>query len=97
MRTVLICSILCLSGTLCFAQADSSKVIQQPADRQVAIPGVDTPVSGPGLTAQVPLTTPPPPQNGRKKRRTQPPSDPRGFGVAIPIEKDKAKKDTLRN
>ncbi|MBN8822247.1 MULTISPECIES: hypothetical protein [unclassified Spirosoma] len=97
MRTVLICSTLCLAGSLCFAQADSSKVIQQPADRQVAIPGVDTPVSGPGLTAQVPLNTPPPPQNGRKKRRTQPPSDPRAFGVGIPIEKDKSRKDTLRN
>ncbi|GAB3943730.1 hypothetical protein GCM10028805_10380 [Spirosoma harenae] len=96
MRTVIICLTMSLAGTLCFAQADSSKIVnQEPVQRQVAIPGIDTPTSGPGLTAQVPTNTPPPPQNGRKTRRTQPPSDPRNFGVAVPI--GKAKKDTLRN
>ncbi|QMW03265.1 hypothetical protein [Spirosoma foliorum] len=95
MRTLLFFFAASLSGSLCLAQTDSSKVtVQEPVQRQVAIPGVDTPLSGGGLTAQTPANPIPPVQND-KKRKTMPPSDPRAFGVSVPL--GKAKKDTLRN
>ncbi|GAB3999248.1 hypothetical protein GCM10028807_48940 [Spirosoma daeguense] len=94
MRLVLLCSAAFLYGSVCFGQADSSKTLQQPTQKQVFIPGIDTPTSGPGMNAQMPATTPPPLEDG-KKRKTLPPSDPRSFGISVPI--GKAKKDTLRN
>lgn len=95
MRTLLFFFAASLSGSLCFAQNDSTKtVIQEPTVKQVAIPGVDTPISGGGMTAQTP-TNPLPAVQNNKKRKTLPPSDPRAFGVSVPV--GKAKKDTLRN
>lgn len=94
MRPVIICFALSLYGSFCFGQADSSKTLQQPVQKQVAVPGVDTPVSGGGLTAQTPTNPLPVTQDGDKKRKTQPPSDPRSFGVAVPI--GKSKKDTTQ-
>ena len=92
MRPVLICLAMSLFGSVCFAQSDSSRTTQQPVQKQVSIPGVDTPISGGGNTAQVP-TNPVPPVQNNKKRKTQPPSDPRAFGVSVPI--GKTKKDSL--
>ena len=92
MRTVLFLLAMSLSGSVCFAQSDSSKTTEAPVQKQVAIPGVDTPISGGGMTAQMP-TTPVPPRNDNKKRKTQPPADPRAFGVSVPI--GKTKKDSL--
>ncbi len=92
MRPALICLAFSLYGSVCFAQSDSSKTTQQPVQKQVAIPGVDTPVSGGGMTAQVPAN-PVPAAQDNKKRKTLPPSDPRAFGVSVPI--GKAKKDSL--
>lgn len=96
MRPIFICFAIILYGSVCFGQADSSKTTQPPVQKQVAVPGVDTPVSGGGLTAQTPTNPVPVPQSDDKKRKgkTQPPSDPRSFGVSVPI--GKAKKDTLR-
>ena len=94
MRPVFLCLAISLYSSLCFGQNDSSKTTQQPVQKQVFIPGVDTPVSGPGMTAQVPTNSAPPTQNGNKKRKTAPPSDPRAFGVSVPI--GKTKKDSLR-
>ncbi len=96
MRPVLVCFAICLYSSICFGQADSSKTTQEPVQKQVAVPGVDTPVSGGGLTAQTPENSVVTPQSGNKKRKgkTQPPSDPRSFGVSVSL--GKAKKDTLR-
>ena len=96
MRTLVFFLAASLSGSICLAQSDSSKVVQQPqkapVEKQVAIPGIDTPISGCGMTAQTPMNPVPPAQNN-KKRKTLPPSDPRSFGVSVPV--GKAKKDTL--
>ncbi|UFH56654.1 hypothetical protein [Spirosoma sp. KNUC1025] len=94
MRLIVLCFAISLYGSVCYGQADSSKTTQQPTEKQLAIPGVDTPVSGGGLTAQTPENPVVTPKNGDKKRKTQPPSDPRAFGVSVPI--GKTKKDTLR-
>ncbi|GAB4047439.1 hypothetical protein [Spirosoma litoris] len=95
MRTLLFFFVASLSGSLCFAQSDTTKTTtQEPVVKQVAIPGVDTPISGGGMTAQTPANPIPPVQND-KKRKTMPPSDPRAFGVSVPL--GKARKDTLRN
>ena len=95
MRPVLIFLAMSLSGSLCFAQRDSSKTTKAPVQREVFIPGVNTPISGGGMTAQMPVSTPQATPDDRKKRKTQPPSDPRSFGISVPLEK--TKKDTLRN
>ncbi|GAB2517895.1 hypothetical protein [Spirosoma aerophilum] len=98
MRTLLFFLALSLYSAVSFAQSDSSKKVertpvqQSPVQRQVAIPGVDTPISGGGMTAQTP-NNPIPPVQDDKKRKTMPPSDPRAFGVSVPI--GKAKRDTL--
>ncbi|GAB4027210.1 hypothetical protein [Spirosoma koreense] len=96
MRLIIICFALSLSGSICYGQSDSTKTVKQPVEKQVAIPGVDTPVSGGGMTAQEPLNGDTAPLTNPKKRKgkTQPPSDPRSFGVSIPV--GKTKKDTLR-
>lgn len=96
MRPVLIFLAISLYGSACLAQRDTSNTTTQaPVQRRVFIPGVNTPISGGGMTAQVPVAQPV--QNDGDKRKTQPPSDPRAFGVAIPLEKGKTKRDTLRN
>lgn len=92
MRSVLIVLAISLFGSVCVAQSDTSKTIQQPVPKQVSIPGVDTPISGGGMTAQTPANPVLPVQNN-KQRKTQPPSDPRAFGVSVPI--GKTKKDSL--
>ena len=96
MRTLVFLLAAGLSGSVCMAQSDTAKVVrqtqQEPVERQVAIPGVDTPISGGGMTAQTPVNPMPPMQNNNK-RKTLPPSDPRAFGVSVPV--GKAKKDTL--
>lgn len=98
MRTLLFFLALSTYSTLSFAQSDSTKKVQQtpvqqsPAPKQVAIPGVDTPISGGGMSAQTPNNPVPAVQDG-KKRKTLPPSDPRAFGVSVPV--GKAKRDTL--
>ena len=98
MRVVVIFFAVSLYSSICFGQADTSKVVQhEPVDREISIPGIDTPMSGPGLTAQVPFNSPPPTRKGDKKRKTLPPSDPRAFGVALPLEQQAPKRDTLRN
>ena len=96
MRLVIVCFALSVYGSTCFGQTDSSKTTQQPVQRQVAVPGVDTPTSGGGLTAQTPPNNAaiPPGDDKNRKGKTQPPSDPRSFGVSVPI--GKARKDTLR-
>ncbi|WP_332368482.1 hypothetical protein [Spirosoma telluris] len=74
MRTLLFFFAASLSGSFCLAQNDSTKVInQEPVQKQVAIPGIDTPISGGGLTAQTP-TNPMPPVQNNKKRKTLPPA-----------------------
>jgi hypothetical protein len=98
MRTLLFFLAISLYTSISFAQSDSTKAVQQtpvqqsPAPKQVAIPGVDTPLSGGGMTAQTP-NNPIPPVQDNKKRKTLPPSDPRAFGVSVPV--GKAKRDTL--
>ncbi|GAB3513310.1 hypothetical protein GCM10027341_55190 [Spirosoma knui] len=87
-----------LYTSVCFAQNDSTKQTQGPAQTQVLIPGIDSPVSSPGALMQssprpnaVPAAQP---AQRKGKVRTAPPSDPRAFGVGIPV--GKPKKDTLR-
>lgn len=83
-----------LFGSASFAQSDSSKTLQAPVERRILIPGVNTPVSGPGMTAQVPVNPAPELKPGEKEPKILPPSDPRSFGISIPF--GKTKKDTLR-
>ncbi|MCK8491109.1 MULTISPECIES: hypothetical protein [Spirosoma] len=108
MRSFLLLLSISLYGSICFGQADSSQRLtkldsaQTPREASpsthVPIPGVDTPLSGPGTMMQAPAnpTATAIPQNDRKKRKnkTNPPTDPRAFGVGIPI--GKTKKDSLR-
>ncbi|WP_338874689.1 hypothetical protein WBJ53_03630 [Spirosoma sp. SC4-14] len=99
MRPVLLIIFLTLYVSVCRGQIDTTRARREPSpSAQVPIPGIDTPLSGPGTLLQ---SSPQPnavvtPQNSRKKRKlkTMPPSDPRAFGVAIPIES--TKKDTIR-
>ena len=73
MRTLVFLLAASLSGSICLAQSDSSKVVQQPqqapVERQVAIPGIDTPISGGGMTAQTPMNPVPPAQNNKKRKK----------------------------
>lgn len=100
MRSLLFCFLFTGLSSLCFAQVDTagfdrSRAAQAP-QREVLIPGINSPTSSPGTLMQ---SSPDPnavPADQRGKRKTVPPSDPRAFGVGIPLEK-RAKKDTLRN
>lgn len=97
-RPVLVLS-LGLWVSVCCGQTDSTRSSQDSPRPTVPIPGIDTPLSGPGTLLQSspsPNAVPVPETKGRKRRRTSPPSDPRAFGVAIPLEGAKAKKDTLK-
>lgn len=96
MRFIVFFLTVSLSGCASVAHRDSAKVTTQmtPPPKEVFIPGVDTPVSGPGMTAQVPENQAPVPQAGEKEPNVLPPSDPRSFGISIPL--GKPKKDTIR-
>jgi hypothetical protein len=98
MRSILLLA-ACLYTSACFGQIDSTKRTQGPAQTQVLIPGIDSPISSPGTLMQSsprPNAMPEGQTTTRKgKVRTTPPSDPRAFGVAVPV--GKSKKDTLRN
>ena len=100
MRSFLLLLSISLCSSFCYSQIDTTKHTEPSVSpqAQVPIPGVDTPISGPGTLLQsspqtnvMPLNEP-----NRKKRKgsTNPPTDPRAFGVGIPI--GKTKKDTLR-
>lgn len=97
-RPVLVLS-LSLWVSVCCGQTDSTRSSQDSPRPAVPIPGVDTPLSGPGTLLQSspnPNAVAVPEKKGRKRRlKTSPPSDPRAFGVAVPLEGAKAKKDTL--
>lgn len=100
MRSIPFCFLLIGLSSVCFAQVDTagfdrSRAAQAP-QREVLIPGINSPTSSPGTLLQ---SSPDPntlPADQRGKRRTTPPTDPRAFGVGIPLEK-RVKKDTLRN
>ncbi|QJW90357.1 hypothetical protein HNV11_13715 [Spirosoma taeanense] len=99
MRPILFSLFLCLSGSVCFAQIDSARTVRsgQTPNPPVLTPGINSPISAPGTLMQ---SSPRPnalPQGtlGKGDVKTTPPSDPRAFGVAIPL--GKAKKDTLKN
>ncbi|GAB3889420.1 hypothetical protein [Spirosoma agri] len=101
MRSILFFLSVGLYSSVCLGQVDmdTTKAPREPSPTtRVAIPGVDTPLSGPGTMMQ---STPDPtavvqPQDNRRKRKnkTVPPTDPRAFGVGVPI--GKTKKDSLR-
>lgn len=97
MRFLLITLLLSAGTSAGFAQLDTARrAPTAPSTAPVPIPGVDSPISGPGTLLQ---STPNPnaqPQRkqGRRNRRTSPPSDPRAFGVAVPLPE--SRKDTLR-
>ncbi len=97
---MLVFSLFGLLTHVCVAQTDTARATRPSPSptTTVPIPGVDTPLSGPGTLLQSspnPNAQPVSQPKGRKRRlRTSPPSDPRAFGVAIPLEG--AKKDTLR-
>lgn len=96
MRPVFFSLVISLYASVCFGQSDSTKRTQEPAKTQVLIPGIDSPTSSPGALMQSSprpneVATPP----GKKGAKTTPPSDPRAFGVAVPL--GKAKKDTVKN
>ncbi|GAB3976634.1 hypothetical protein GCM10028806_36600 [Spirosoma terrae] len=101
MRPLLLSFVFSACASVCFGQADTSKIVREPArspSAQVPIPGIDAPLSGPGTLMQSspqPNAVATPQKVGKKgKVTTNPPSDPRAFGVAVPV--GKAKKDTLR-
>lgn len=98
MRYILFSFLLLGVSSVGFAQRDTTGFKRSRArkapQREVLIPGINSPTSSPGTLMQ---SSPDPnvlPADQRD-RKTSPPSDPRAFGVAIPLEK-RAKKDTLR-
>ncbi|RYC69550.1 MULTISPECIES: hypothetical protein [Spirosoma] len=98
MRLLLLSLLLSGSLTVCTAQNDTTRRSTQSnasPQKQVLVPGVDSPISSPGTLMQ---SSPQPnvqPETGSgKRRKTAPPSDPRAFGVGIPV--GKSRKDTLR-
>jgi hypothetical protein len=99
-RSLVVFGLLTLGAPVCFGQVDSTRQAEPPSTHPaVQIPGVDTPLSGPGTLLQSspnPNTMAVPQKRGKNgRRKTSPPSDPRAFGVAVPLESGKAKKDTL--
>ncbi|WP_234736744.1 hypothetical protein [Tellurirhabdus bombi] len=68
---------------------------QSSGSTQVLTPANGSPLSTPGTLMQAPINTNVPVQEeGRNKRKTAPPSDPKAFGVAVPL--GKTKQDTLK-
>ena len=97
MKSVLLFSLFNLCASVCIAQTDSVRRPEPSSRPAVQIPGIDTPLSGPGTLLQSspnPNAVPLPERKGNKRRRTSRPTDPRAFGVAVPL--GKARKDTLR-
>ncbi len=101
MRPVLLLFALSLCTSVCVGQTDTTRnttgVSERSSQAQVPIPGVDAPLSAPGTLMQ---STPDPnrlnaqPNRRRNRRnRTTPPTDPRAFGVGVPL--GKAKRDSL--
>jgi len=84
-------------SSVCVAQVDTAGFDRSRArkapQREVLIPGINSPTSSPGTLMQ---SSPDPNvlPAGQRDRKTHPPTDPRAFGVAIPL--GKSKKDTLR-
>lgn len=88
---------VCVGQTTDTSRVNTSGTSEKSPQSQVLIPGVDSPVSSPGTLMQ---SSPNPntidtPQPRRRNRRnkTTPPSDPRAFGVSVPL--GKAKRDSL--
>lgn len=95
-RLILVVSWLTLCAPVCFGQTDSTRSSQDSPRSPASIPGIDTPMSGPGTLLQSspgPNPVVAPERKGGKRRRTNAPSNPRAFGVGIPL--GGAKKDTL--
>ncbi len=100
MRCLLFSFLLVGVSSVCVAQVDTAGFDRSRArkapQREVLIPGINSPTSSPGTLMQ---SSPDPnvlPADQRKTRRTSPPSDPRAFGISIPLEK-RVKKDTLKS
>lgn len=98
MRCFLFSFLLVGVSSVCVAQVDTAGFdrsrSRKAPQREVLIPGINSPVSSPGTLMQ---SSPDPnvlSADQQKDRKTSPPSDPRAFGVAIPL--GKTKKDTLR-
>jgi hypothetical protein len=94
-------SLVLLSATVtCYGQIDSVTRVKgespRTAQQPVMIPGIDSPTSAPGTLLQSPPNpnAAAPAKDDKKRRRTSPPSDPRSFGVSVPL--GKPKRDTLR-
>lgn len=98
LQSTVVFLLLISSASICFSQTDTSRKAQPSPQPVVQIPGIDTPLSGPGTLLQSspnPNAVAVPQKRGKKGRlRTSPPSDPRAFGVAVPL--GGAKKDTLK-
>jgi len=95
MRLIVFTLFICMSTLTCFGQNDSTKIDHRSTHPSVMIPGIDSPMSGPGTLMQSsPNPNQLPEATKQTKGRTTPPSDPRAFGVGIPL--GKAKKDSLR-
>ncbi len=98
-RAVLISVWLASATIVCYGQRDTARPAPPPANPPIMTPGIDSPISAPGTMLQSSMQTQPerPLRRKRKGKRgmqVEPLSDPRGFGVAIPI--GTAKKDSLR-
>ena len=103
MRPVFLLIVFSLYASVCAGQTtdttrvNTSGMSERSSQAQVPIPGVDAPLSAPGTLMQ---STPDPNRvdvapNRRKNRRnrTTPPTDPRAFGVGVPL--NRAKRDSL--
>ena len=95
MRPALFTLFACLCALASFGQKnDSTNIDHRSTHPNVMIPGVDSPISAPGTLMQSsPNPNQLPPSTDNKKRKTTPPTDPRAFGVAVPLEK--TKRDSL--
>lgn len=98
LQSIVVFSLLMLSASVGFSQTDTARKAQPSPNPVIQIPGIDTPLSGPGTLLQSspnPNAVVVPQKKGKKGRlKTNPPSDPRAFGVAVPL--GGAKKDTLK-
>ncbi|OIN56221.1 hypothetical protein [Arsenicibacter rosenii] len=98
-RAVVISIWLASASFICYGQRDTARPAPAPANPPIMTPGIDSPISAPGTMLQSSTRTQPERPVRRKRKgkrgiRIEPLSDPRGFGVAIPI--GTAKKDSLR-
>ncbi|MDB5243993.1 MAG: hypothetical protein JWP57_4619 [Spirosoma sp.] len=99
LQSTVVFALLILSASVGLGQTDTARKVQPSPNPVVQIPGIDTPLSGPGTLLQSspnPNAVAVPQKRGKKGRlKTNPPSDPRAFGVAVPL--GDAKKDTLNH